>query len=114
MKKDPTNSVVSQITKKLRVLRDNKLIDQQQHLKLKPTGSQPTRFYGLPKIPERPIVSYTGIPLYEVSKYIAEILKPYGKQKEQHTNNSESFSTFICQQTIEPDETMLSFDVTSL
>ena len=51
---------------------------------------------------------------YEVSKYIAEILKPYGKQKEQHTNNSKSFSTFICQQTIEPDKIIVSFDVASL
>ena len=59
-------------------------------------------------------MSYTGTPLYEVWKYIAEILTPYGKQKEQHTNNSKSFSTFICQQTIEPDEIMVSFDVTSL
>ena len=79
----------------------------------------PTPFYGLPKIhkdgiPVRPIVSFTGTPLYELSKYIAEILKPYGKQKEQHTNNSKSFSTFICQQTTEPDEIMVSFDVTSL
>ena len=118
IKKDPTSSVVSQIIK-LSVLRDNKLIDQQQYLKLKPKGSQPPRFYGLPKIhkdriPVHPIVSYTGTPLYEVPKYIAEILKPYGKQKEQHTNNSKSFSTFICQQTIEPAEIMVSFNVTSL
>ena len=110
---------MSQITRKLNVLRDNKLIDQQQYLKLKPTGSQPPRFYGLPNIhkdgiPVRPIVSYTGTPLYEVSKYIAEILKPHGKQKEQHTSNSKSFSTFICQQMIETDKIMVSFDVTSL
>ena len=103
IKKDSTNSVVSQTTRKLSVLRDNKLIDQQQYLKLKPTDSQPSRFYNLPRIhkdgiPVRPIVSYTGTPLYEVSKYIAEILKPCGKQKEQHTNNSKSFSTFIHQQ----------------
>ena len=32
-------------------------------------------------------------PLYEVLTYVTEILKPYGKQKEQHTNNSKSFST---------------------
>ena len=119
IKEDPTNSVVTKITSKLSVLRDNKLIDQQQYLKLKPTGLQPSRSYGLPNIqkdgiPLIPIVSYTGTPLYEVSKYVAEILKPYGKQKEQHTNSSKSFSTFICQQTIEPDEIVVSFDVTSL
>ena len=86
IKKDPTSSVVSQKTRKLSVLRDNKLIDQHQYLKLKQTGSQPPWFYGLPKIhkdgiPVRPMVSYTGTPLYKVSKYIAEILEPYGKQK---------------------------------
>ena len=41
-------------------------------------------------------------------------LKPYGKLKEQHTHSSKSFPTFICQQKIEPDEIMVSFDVTSL
>ena len=42
------------------------------------------------------------------------ILKPYGKLKEQQTHSSKSFSAFICQQKIEPDEIMVSFDVTSL
>ena len=119
IKKDPTNNVVSQITRKLSILGDNELIDQQQYLKRKPTGTQPSRFYGLPKIHKDgisvcPIVSCTGTPLYEVSKYIAEIPKPYGKQKEQHTNNSKSFSTFIRQQTIEPNKIIVSFEVTSL
>ena len=62
----------------------------------------------------RPIVLYTGTPLYEISKFIANILKPYGKLKEQHTHSSKLFSAFICQQKIEPDEIMVSFDVTSL
>ena len=119
LKKDPTSSVVSKVTKKLIEVRDNNLIEQQKYFKLKPTGTQPPRFYGLPKIhkdgtPMQPIVSYTGTPLYEISKYIANILRPYGKLKEQHTNSSKSFSTFICQQKIEPDEIMVSFDVTSL
>ena len=62
----------------------------------------------------RPIVSYAGTPLYEISKYIANILKPYGKLKEQHTHSSKSFSAFIFQQKIKYDEIMVSFDVTSL
>ena len=44
----------------------------------------------------------------------SNILNPYGKLKEQHTHSSKSFSAFICQQKIEPDEVMVSFDVTSL
>ena len=62
----------------------------------------------------QPIASYKGTSLYEISKYIANILKPYGKLKEQHTHNSKSFSSFICQQKIKTDEVMVSFDVTSL
>ena len=61
----------------------------------------------------RPTVSYTETPLYEISKFIANISKPYGKLKEQHTYSYNSFSTFICQQKIEPDEIMVSFNVTS-
>ena len=110
---------MSQVTKKLIELKDNNLIEQQGYFKLKPTGRQTLRFYGLPKIhkagtPMRPIVSYTGTPLYEISKFIVNILKPYGKLKEKHTHSSKSFSAFICQQKIEPDEIMVSFDVSSL
>ena len=110
---------MSKATKKLIELRDNNLIEQQEYFKLKPTGTQPLRFYGLPKIhkdgtPMRPIVSYTRTPLYEISKYITNILKPYGKLKQQHTHSSKSFFAFICQQNIERDEIMVSFDVTSL
>ena len=50
LKKDPTSSTVSKVTKKLIELRDNNLIEQQEYFKLKPTGTQPPRFYGLPKI----------------------------------------------------------------
>ena len=41
-----------------------------------------------------------GTPLYEISKYIANILKPYGKLKEQDSHTSKSFSTLIRQQKI--------------
>ena len=62
----------------------------------------------------RPIVSYAETPLYDISKYIGNIIKAYGKLKAQHTHSSKLFSTVICQQKIEPDEIMVSADVTSL
>ena len=106
---------MSKVTKKFIELRDNNLIEQQEYFKLKPTGTPPARFYGLPKIhkdgtPMRPVVSYTGTPLYEISKYITNILKPYGKLEEQHTHSSKSFSAFTCQQKIEPDEIMVKMN----
>ena len=47
LKKDPTSSIVSKVTKELIELRDNNLIEQQEYFKLKPTGKQPPRFYDL-------------------------------------------------------------------
>ena len=64
---------------KLQRLLDRNIIDKELYWKLKFTDSSALRFYGLPKIhkpeiPIRPIVSYTGTPLYKLSRYIASIL----------------------------------------
>ena len=119
IQKDPTESVKKEARQKLSLLKDAGKIDQQLYFKLKLTDSQVPRFYGLPKIhkpavPIRPIVSYTSSPLYQLSRYIADILRPYTKLNQQHCKNSNDFSQFIRQQTIDPDEIMVSFDVESL
>ena len=67
-----------------------------------------------PAVPIRPIVSYTNSPLYQLSRYIADILRPYTKLNQEHCKNSNDFSQFIRQQTIDADEIMVSFDVESL
>ena len=119
IQKDPTESVKKEARQKLSLLKDAGKIDQQLYFKLKPTDSRAQRSYGLPKIhkpavPIRPIVSYTNSPLYQLSRYIADILRPYTKLNHQHCKNSNDFSQFIRQQTIDPDEIMVSFDVESL
>ena len=101
------------------ILRDNGTIDQLLYFKLKPTDSQAPRFYGLPNIqkasiPVRPIVSYSGSPLFNLSKCIANILKPYTLINKQHCKNSKEFSEFILAHTNEEDEIMVSFDVEAL
>ena len=60
-----------------------------------------------------PIVSYSGSPLYNLNKYIANILKAYVKY-ENNAKNSTTFSNYIRNVSIEYDEIMVSFDVTSL
>ena len=65
--------------KQLKVLKDNEFTDNKLYYYLKPTDSPAPRFYGQPKIhkpgvPIRPIVSYSGSPLYNLNKYIANIL----------------------------------------
>ena len=100
-------------------MKEKEFIDQTLYNKLKPTDSPAPRFYGLPKIhkptiPIRPIVSYTGTPLYNLSKYVADILTTYTKNPDKHTENSKQFSEYIRNVTIEEDEKLVSFDVTSL
>ena len=85
----------------------------------KPTDSPAPRFYGQPKIhqpgvPIRPIVSYSGSPLYSLNKYMANILKAYVKDEKNNAKNSTTFSNYIRNAPIEGDEIMVSFDVISL
>ena len=100
-------------------MKDNEPIDQKLYYKLKPTDSPAPQFYGLPKIhkpetPIRPIVSYTGTPLYNLSKHVAEILKTYLDKEGRNSMNSKVFSEYVRTLTIDEDEILVSFDVTSL
>ena len=75
------------------------------------------RFYGQPKtqkpgVPIRLIVSYSGSPLYNLNKYIANILKTYVKDENNNPKNSTTFSNYIRNVPIEDDKIMISSDVT--
>ena len=101
--------------KQLKVLKDNEFIDNKLYYYLKPTDSPAPRFYGQPKIhkpgvPIRPIVSYSGSPLYNLNKYIANILKAYVRDENNNAKNSTTFSNYIRNVPIEDDEIMVSFD----
>ena len=66
--------------KQLKDLKKNEFIDNKLYYCLKPTDSPAPRFYGQPKIykpgfPMHPVVSYSGSPLYNLNKYIANMLK---------------------------------------
>ena len=61
----------------------------------------------------RPIVSYSGSPLYNLNKCMANILKAYVKDENNNAKNSTTFSNYIRNVPIEDDEIMVSFDVTS-
>ena len=77
------------------------------------------RFYGQskihkPRVTKRPIVSYNGFPLYNLNKYIANILKAYVKYENDNAKSYTTFSNYIKNVLIEDDEIMVSFDVTFL
>ena len=66
------------------------------------------------RVPIRSIVSYSGSPLYNLNKYIANIPKAYVRDENNNAKNSTTFSNDIRNVSIEDDEIMVSFDVTSL
>ena len=116
LKKDPTTKIKA---KTLKVLKDSEFIDNKLYYYLKPTDSPASRFYGQSKIhkpgvPIRPIVSYSGSPLYNLNKYIANMLKVNVKQENNNVKNSTALSNYIRNVPIEDDEIMVSFDITSL
>ena len=69
IRKDPTAMHETRLNGTLRSLRKNDEITEGLYHELRPTGGQPPRIYGLPKIhkpnvPLRPIVACIGSPSY--------------------------------------------------
>ena len=85
---------------------------------MKPSDSFALRFYGQPKInkagvPIRSIVSLNDSPLYNLDKYMPNILKAYVKNENNNTNNPTTFSNYIRNASTEHDNMIVSFDATS-
>ena len=119
LKKDPATKIKTKTLKQLKVLKDNEFIDNKLYYYLKPADSPTPRFFGQTKIhkpgaPIRPIVSYSGSPLYNLNKYITNILKAYVQDENNNAKNSTTFSNYIRNVPIGDDEIMVSFDVTYL
>ena len=119
LKKDPTTNIKTKTLKQLKVLKDNEFNDNKLYYCLELTDSPAPRFYGQPIIHKlgvsiRPIVSYSGSPLYNLNKYIANILKAYAKDKNNNAKSSTTFSNYIRNFPIEDDEMMVSFNVNYL
>ena len=74
LKKDPTTKIKAKTLEQLKNSKDNKIIDNK------------------PVLPVRPIVLYGGSSLYNLNKYMANILKAYVKDKNKNANHSTTFS----------------------
>ena len=125
LKKDPTTKIKTKTLEQLKVINENQIINNKLYYYLKPTDSSASRLYGQlkiqkPEVPIRPIVSHSGSPLYNLKKYIANILKAENnnvkdvKDEDNNVKNSTTFSNYIRNVPIEDKEIMVSFDVTSL
>lgn len=95
--KDPLGRVEYKLTS---LVKATDWPDEGQPL-LKPKSAQSPHMYGVPKIhkadiPFYPIVSTTGVPIYEAAKYLSSWLKPmHGKSKYHVKRNPAALSELI-------------------
>jgi hypothetical protein len=116
---DPMKTLVGQINRFLNKLKRTGAISNSDWTRMKPTDSTLAQFYGLPKIhkegnPLRPIVSFNGSPTHGLAKWLFNHLKHLTKLSEYSVSSSKEFLLKLQPHQINPDEIMLSFDVTSL
>ncbi|KAL3972435.1 transcription elongation factor S-II [Sarotherodon galilaeus] len=118
LKRDPTSSYKKKVIACLQDLEKDKIIDRLKYHRLYPGDAIPC-IYGLPKIhkegvPLRPIVSSINSATYNIAKHLATILAPLVGNTPHHIKNSTDFTDKVQKLTLDPDETMVSFDVVSL
>ena len=115
--KHPVLKEEERITDILKDLKDKKCISDNMYNRLKPSGSQPPRLYGLAKVhkkdtPLRPVLSMPGSAYNNVAKQVAKWLSHV---PECNINTS---TKAICDSLrttqLNEDEELVSFDVTSL
>ena len=117
--RDPTASQESKISRTLHKLKTEKKLPLRVYDKLRPSGSQPPRIYGLPKIhkpdvPLRPMVSCINSPTYRVSQHISALISPLAGHTETAVKNSAALVEELGHERVTQDELLVNFDVSSL
>ena len=118
---DPTIIREGKLQRFLRDLKRNGKIDKDLYSNIYPTGSQPARIYGLPKMhtiqsptaipPFRPIVSTLNTFNYQLAKYLCSLLQPLLPNT---YSISDTFSFVQELKTVDiSNKLMASFDVVS-
>ena len=118
---DKTARLEQKLQKRLLELVNKKQLARGIYDRIRPTGSQRPRMYGLPKthkqsIPLRPILSMVGSAQHQLAKWLSEVLEPVlHLYSENCISDSFTFAKFIQNLELNPTKTfMCSFDVSSL
>ena len=124
LKEDLTLKREGQLQRFLRQLKSKSFFNDNNYSNVYPTGSQPARIYGLPKIHKftlgdpistlkfRPIVSSIGTYNYNLAKFLCSLLSPR-LPSEFSTQDSFTFVKELNQVSLN-GKFLVSFDVTSL
>ena len=116
---DPTTKHKNRLINILKSIKAEGGIDNITYKRLYPTGAGSPKYYGLPKIhkqgvPLRPIISSRGSATYETAKELAKILKPLVGKSPHHVQNNQDFLDSIKGIKINPEECIMSYDVSAL
>ncbi|XP_053698945.1 uncharacterized protein LOC128745905 [Sabethes cyaneus] len=116
---DLTNRVQTKNNQLVNALHDQKMIDQKARSMLITYNATCPRIYGLPKIhkpgsPLRIILSCINCPTYDLSKYLANIIRLSIDQNKYNVQNSYEFCSFIYNISLPTGYVLVSFDVVSL
>jgi len=119
LNKNPIKKISRDLEGMIKNWLDNKLIDNVTYRNLKCTSGNLPRGYGLPKIhkpgcPLRVVISSVGSPLYNVAKYLHNILSCSIKKPRSFIKDSRSFVEKINKITITSEEILVSLDVDAL
>jgi len=117
--KNPLRKITTRLNDLVQTWRKNDWIDDNTSSGLKCTNGNLPRCYGLPKVhkpgfPLRIVVSSIGSPLYNIAKYLHDVLSTSTKKPTSHVRDSWSFANYIKNKTIESHEILMSLDVTAL
>ena len=118
---DNTAKTEQKLQKRLLDFVNQKILTRDIYDRIRPTGSQRPRMYGLPKthkenIPLRPILSMIGSSQHELAKWLSKVLAPVLKLYSSNcVKDSFTFANFIQNYNVDPAKTFLcSFDISSL
>ena len=119
IKTDPTNVTQNKNNSLIKEWKNKQYISQNEAKALTVHNAHPPKFYALvkthkPNLPIRPIVSNNQAPLYNLSKFLANIIGNIVGQNQHYIKNSFEFKAFIDTVHIPDNYVLISLDVTSL
>ena len=94
--KDLTVTQENRLSREIKDLEKYKELSTTLYSRLRSSGCQPPRIYGLLKVhktgvPRGPIVTCIGSPSYKLSKHITSLITPFTGQTESHVKNFKHF-----------------------
>ncbi|XP_044761579.1 uncharacterized protein LOC123318874 isoform X2 [Coccinella septempunctata] len=119
LESDPTVRIQNKNNRFVKILLNKDLISETVAEKLTCNNGIFPKMYFLPKIhktgiPLRPVLSFVGSPIYQLSKFVADLLKPIFVKDEHYVRNSFDFFNSINGTKLPPDYILVSLDVVSL